>query len=131
MKNKYSIHFFGLPHTELRNEYNACAFTGKILRACQWFTEQGFETYAYGYPESDVICTHKIDISSLGFLEKNDTDGFRNHGYFYRYFEEDLEPAKSFHMEMIAKFRQLYNPGDVVFLIMGHTEILTETGYTI
>jgi glycosyltransferase involved in cell wall biosynthesis len=63
------FHCPGLPHTVTSPEYNACAFTQKVLKLCKGLLHAGHEVIHYGHEESEVECTRHITVSYNRDLE--------------------------------------------------------------
>ena len=51
------FHVVALPHTQVTEEYAACAFTQKVLRFCQMMKTLGHEVFLYAGEQSD----HPVD----------------------------------------------------------------------
>lgn len=60
----------GLAHTVTSPEYNACAFTQKVLKLAKGLTKAGHEVIHYGHEESAVKCTEHVTVSYNRDLEK-------------------------------------------------------------
>jgi glycosyltransferase involved in cell wall biosynthesis len=62
MNNKFRFHALGIPHTVTSKEFNACAYTQKILKFSKMMTQRGHEVIHYGHEDSDLICTEHVSV---------------------------------------------------------------------
>ena len=82
------FHILGLPHTVSSKEYNACAYTQKVVKFGKMMTTRGHEVIHYGHEESDLICTEHVTVLSTDDWKKAYGDhDWRKH--FFKYDTND------------------------------------------
>ena len=86
------FHCLGLPHTITSKDYNACAFTQKVLKFCKMMSGRGHEIIHYGHELSDPICDEHVTVVSNDMWKK-----------FYGAFEFHHRQRKGADMDELVK----------------------------
>jgi glycosyltransferase involved in cell wall biosynthesis len=95
------FHILGLPHTVTSKEFNACAYTQKVLKFGKMMTSRGHEVIHYGHEDSQLECTEHVSVLTNKDLEiaYGNYDWRKN---FFKYDQQD-HAYKTFYMNAIRE----------------------------
>jgi glycosyltransferase involved in cell wall biosynthesis len=101
MDHTMRFHILGLPHTVTSKEYNACAYTQKVLKFAQGMTRRGHEVLHYGHKDSVLECTEHIPVLDNDDLAK----AYGSHDWRKTFFKFDTNDHayQTFYRNAIAE----------------------------
>lgn len=117
------FHILGLPHTISSKEYNACAYTQKVVKFGKMMTALGHTVIHYGHEESDLICTeHVTTLTSDDWKKAYGDYDWRKH--FFKYDINDYA-YKTFYKNTIEEIGKRKRQNDFIlpFWGLGHKPV--------
>lgn len=111
------FHVLGVPHTVSSKEYNACAYTQKIVKFCKMMHKRGHEIFHYGHEESNVDCTEHITVVTSEDFEKS----YGNHNWRENFFKFNISDHtyQTFYKNSIEEVRKRKLPNDIILPFWG------------
>jgi len=79
------FHILGLPHTVSSKQFNACAYTQKVVKFGKMMTERGHEVIHYGHEDSDLPCTEHVTVLTNDDFKKS----YRSNDWCKTFFKFD------------------------------------------
>lgn len=116
-----TLHCLAVPHTITHPDYNACAFTQKVLKFCKMFTgDPNYQVVHYGHPDSEVICDEHVDVTSNQVLEVT----YGSYDWRRNQFKHDRNDHahRVFNSMAGAKILERKKRGDFVLAFWGGTQ---------
>jgi glycosyltransferase involved in cell wall biosynthesis len=80
------FHILGLPHTVTSKEFNACAYTQKVVKFGKMMTQRGHEIIHYGHEDSVLECTEHVSV----LTNEDFTIAYGNHDWRKNFFKFDV-----------------------------------------
>lgn len=103
------FHALGLPHTVTSKEFNACAYTQKVVKFGKMMTDRGHEVIHYGHEDSVLDCTEHVSVlTNEDFAKSYGSHDWRK--TFFKFNTED-HAYKTFYANAIREvgFRKKKN----------------------
>lgn len=112
------FHLLGVPHTVTSVEYNACAYTQKIVKFGKMFAnDSDVHTIHYGHEDSVLECDEHVTVVTNNDLQKS----YGSHNWRKNFFKFDMKDHvyHEFFKNSIREIKQRYQKGDFVLAFWG------------
>jgi glycosyltransferase involved in cell wall biosynthesis len=111
------FHCPGLPHTVTSPEYNACAFTQKVLKLCKGLHQAGHTVIHYGHEESQVECSEHVTVSTNADLQ----EAYGSYDWRREFFRHNTGDAayRNFMARAVPAIADRKRPGDFLLIPFG------------
>ena len=111
------FHVISLPHTVSSKEFNACAYTQKVVKFGKMMTAKGHEVIHYGHEESDLICTEHVTVLSSDDWKK----AYGDHDWRKHFFKFDTNDYayQTFYKNAIEEISKRKQKNDFILPFWG------------
>jgi glycosyltransferase involved in cell wall biosynthesis len=115
MNHRY--HILGLPHTVSSKDFNACAYTQKVVKFGKMMTNLGHEVIHYGHEDSDLQCTEHVSVLTNEDFEKS----YGSHDWRSKFFKFNTgdHAYQTFYKNAIAEISKRKQKHDFILPFWG------------
>ena len=117
MTQKFRFHSLALPHTVSSPDYNACAYTQKIVKFSRMMLPRGHDIRHYGHELSDLPCSEHVTVTDDQVLAQ----AYGGHDWRRHQFRHNVtdHANQEFVRRTIPEIQQRVQPGDFVLCWWG------------
>jgi glycosyltransferase involved in cell wall biosynthesis len=124
------LHVISLPHTEVMQAYNQCAYTAKVRKFSTMMTDLGHEVMLYSSGRNEARCTEHVRVFSRATQAKQ----FQDEAWWHQKnwpavnWDANVPYWSKFNHKVNELLLQRILPGDFVCLITGypHMELVAK-----
>lgn len=111
------FHALGLQHTITSKEYNACAYTQKVVKFCKMMVARGHTVIHYGHEKSNLVCSEHVTVITSDLYDK-----VYNYNWKKEFFKFDAadEVHQTFNRNAIAEIHKRKQPNDFLLAFWGY-----------
>jgi glycosyltransferase involved in cell wall biosynthesis len=110
------FHILGLPHTVSSKEYNACAYTQKVVKFCKMMSKRGHTCIHYGHEDSVVDAEHVTVLTNEDFKKTYGNYNWRNN--FFK-FDVNDDVYHTFYQNAILEVGKRKQQNDFILPFWG------------
>ena len=118
------LHCVGLPHTELTQDYNQCAYTAKVRKFATMMHRAGHDVFLYSAGGNEAECTEHVQVLAKDeqeFLFK-DYEWFGKKEWFGVDWDDQLPYWKRFNAMVCHELHARLQPQDFICVITGYPQ---------
>lgn len=115
---KFRFHSLALPHTVSNTDYNACAYTQKVVKFSKMMLPRGHEIFHYGHEKSNLLCTENIVVTDDDVLAK----AYGSHDWRRHQFKHNIADYANttFVERTVPELIKRVKPNDIVLCWWGY-----------